>query len=116
MDHRAQRTTRASNAASRRIWARLWNAGIGRIDGWPEIRLIEPPVKAAEGPAWDDFPTRFRTGIEGYLTGLERIRPEQGRTSQPAIWVIAGLITSKRRNESKKLLQLDCRCILVVKI
>jgi hypothetical protein len=52
MDHRAHTTTRASDGASRRILARLWNAGIGRIDGWPEMRLVEPPVKAAEGPAW----------------------------------------------------------------
>jgi len=34
MDHRARTTTRASDAASRRILARLWNAGIGKIDGW----------------------------------------------------------------------------------
>ena len=84
MDHRARTTTRASDAASRRILARLWNAGIGRIDGWPEVRLIEPPVKAAEGPAWDDFPEGLRADIEGYLTGLERIRRNKaGHRSRP---------------------------------
>ena len=72
MDHRARTTTRASDAASRRIMARLWNTGIGRIDGWPQLRLVEPPVKASEGPAWDDFPEGLRTDIEGYLTGLTR--------------------------------------------
>ena len=51
IDHRARTTSRASDAASRRILARLWNAGIGKIDGWPQLRLVEPPVKAAEGPA-----------------------------------------------------------------
>lgn len=56
LDHRARTTTRASNAATRRILARLWNAGIGTIDGWLQHRLVEPPVKAAEGPGWDDFP------------------------------------------------------------
>ena len=84
MDHRAHTTARASDAASRRILARLWNIGIGTIDGWPETRLIEPPVKAAEGPAWDDFPEGFRAGIEGYLTGLERIRRNKaGHRSRP---------------------------------
>jgi integrase len=74
MDHRARTTTRASDAASRRILARLWNAGIAGIDGWPQQPLIEPPVKAAEGPGWDDFPKGLRTDIEGYLAGLKRIR------------------------------------------
>ena len=51
MDHRARTTTRASDAASRRILARLWNTGIGSIDGWPGVRLMEPPVKHTAGPA-----------------------------------------------------------------
>ena len=84
MDHRARTTTRASDAASRRILARLWNAGIGKIDGWPQLRLVEPPVKAAEGPVWDDFPEGLRTDIEGYLTGLTRIRRNKaGQRSRP---------------------------------
>ncbi len=73
-DHRARTTTRASDAASRRILARLWNAGIGKIDGWPKQRLIEPPVKAAEGPEWEGFPEGLRADIEGYLAGLKLIR------------------------------------------
>lgn len=36
VEHRERTTARPSNAASRRILARLWNAGIGKIDGWPE--------------------------------------------------------------------------------
>ena len=84
MDHRARTTTRASDAASRRILARLWNAGIGRIDGWPKVRLVEPPAKAAEGPGWDDFPPGLRTDIEGNLTGLTRIRRNKaGKRRQP---------------------------------
>lgn len=74
MDHRARTTTRASDAASRRILARLWNAGIGKIDGWPKQRLVEPPVKAAEGPGWEDFPDGLKADIEGYLAGLKLIR------------------------------------------
>jgi integrase len=84
MDHRARTTTRAGDDASRRILSRLWNLGIGKIEGWPQLRLIEPPVKAAEGPSWNDFPEGLREGIESYLTGLtgrrknkagQRIRP-----------------------------------------
>jgi hypothetical protein len=73
-----------SDAASRRILARLWNAGIGRIDGWPQMRLLEPPVKAAEGPLWDDFPEGLRADIEGHLADLTRIRRDQaGQRRRP---------------------------------
>src|SRR5229473_6386236 len=72
MDHRARTTTRASDAASRRILARLWNAAVGKIEGWPQLRLVEPPVKSADGPAWDDLPKGLRTDIESQLAGLSR--------------------------------------------
>jgi integrase len=95
MDHRAQTTARASDTASRRILARLWNAGIGRIDGWPKVRLVEPPVKAAEGPGWNDFPQGLRTDIEGYLTGLTRIRRNNaGERRQPCK---SSTITTRKR-------------------
>ena len=74
MNHRTRTTARASDAASRRILARLWNAAIGKIEGWPKLRLVEPPMKMAEGPTWDEFPEGLRTDIEAYLTGLNRIR------------------------------------------
>jgi hypothetical protein len=84
MEHRARTTTRASSAASRRILARLWNAGIGRIDGWPKSRLTEPPVKAAAGPAWEDFPEGLRADIERELTRLTDIhRNRDGQRSRP---------------------------------
>jgi integrase len=95
MDHRARTTTRASDAASRRILARLWNEGIGNIDGWPQLRLVEPPVKAAEGPAWDDFPKGLRTDIEGYLVGLKLIRRNKaGQRIRPCK---PSTITTRRR-------------------
>lgn len=95
MDHRAHTTTRASDAASRRILARLWNAGISAIDGWPRQRLVEPPVKAAEGPWWDDFPNGLRTDIEGYLAGLDRIRRNKaGNRIRPCK---LSTITTRRR-------------------
>ena len=74
MEHRARATSRASDAASRRILARLWNAGVVGIDGWPQLRLLEPPVKAAEGPGWDDFPKSLRADIEQHLAGLKLTR------------------------------------------
>jgi integrase len=70
MDYRARATTRASDAASRRILARLWNTGIGSIDGWPGVRLMEPPVKPTAGPAWEDFPDGLRADVERELTRL----------------------------------------------
>ena len=84
MDHRARTTARASDPASRRILARLWNAAVGRIDGWPKTRLDEPPVKAAEGPTWDDFPEGLRADIDGYVASLTRIRRDQaGQRRRP---------------------------------
>jgi len=84
MDYRARATTRASDAASRRILARLWNAGIGNFAGWPQQRLVEPPVKAAEGPGWEDFPGGMRADIEGYLAGLQLIRQNRaGQRTRP---------------------------------
>jgi hypothetical protein len=95
MEHRKRTTTRASDAAARRILARLWNAGIGRIDGWPQLRLIEPPVKAAEAPLWEDFPTGLREDIEIYLTGLGQIRRNKaGQRIRPCQ---SSTITTRRR-------------------
>jgi hypothetical protein len=95
IDHRARTTSRASDTASRRILARLWNAGVGNIDGWPKQRLVQPPVKAAEGPGWDDFPQGLRTDIEAYLAGLKLIRRNKAgqriRPCKPAT------ITTRRR-------------------
>jgi hypothetical protein len=95
IDHRARTTTRASDAASRRILARLWNAGIGNIEGWPQQRLVEPPVKATEGPGWEDFPGGLRTDIEVHLAGLNRIRRNKaGQRIRPCK---PSTITTRRR-------------------
>jgi len=71
-DHRARTTNRACDTASRRILARLWNAGIGKIDGWPKQRLMEPPVKAAAGPGWEEFSEGFRADVERELARLTK--------------------------------------------
>jgi hypothetical protein len=74
MEFRERATTRASNTARRRILARLWNACYDRVKGWPQLRLLEPPLKRAAGPTFEDFPNGLRTGIEDYLTGLTLMR------------------------------------------
>jgi integrase len=74
MEYRGRSTARRSDDAARRVLARLWNLQVGRVAGWPARRLLEPPVKIAEGPAWEDFPEGLRQDIEQYLKGLTRIR------------------------------------------
>jgi Phage integrase family len=84
MAYRAQVTTRPANQATRRSLARLWNSNIRRIDAWPSRRLIEPPVKTAEGPIWDDFPEGLRQDIEQYLSMLARVhRSRNGQRLRP---------------------------------
>jgi integrase len=84
MDYRERTTTRASDAASRRILARLWNACIDTIDGWPKVRLLEPPLKSAEGPAWGDFPDGLRADVERELARLGDVhRNKDGQRSRP---------------------------------
>jgi hypothetical protein len=74
MEYRTKSTTRRSDDATRRVLARLWNANIGKIPGWPSSRLFEPPVKPHAGPAWEAFPEGLRQDIERYLDGLTRVR------------------------------------------
>ena len=77
------------------FWRGCGMFGIGRIDGWPQVRLIEPPVKAVEGPTWDDFPEGLRADIEGYLTDLTRIRRDKaGNRRQPCK---SSTITNRKR-------------------
>ena len=83
MDHRSRTTARPSDTASRRILARLWNAGIGKIDGWPEVHLVEPPVRSKKGPAWEDFPKGLRDDVERELKRLADIhRNKDGERSR----------------------------------
>ena len=74
MRYRAETTALACDEAARRAIARAWNGCIGRIKGWPERRLQEPPIKTMEGPTWEDFPVGLRTEVDSYLIGLTRIR------------------------------------------
>ena len=60
MRYRAETTSLASDAAARRAIARAWNGCIDSVEGWPVHRLVEPPAKTMEGPAWEDFPEGLR--------------------------------------------------------
>jgi hypothetical protein len=88
--YRAETTNLTSNNTARRSMARTWNVCGDAVDGWPTLHLTEPPIKAKEGPSWEDFPEGLRRDMEGYLQGLsklrrhsfsgKRIRPCQPRT------------------------------------
>jgi hypothetical protein len=53
MRYRAETTALAVNPAARRKIARAWNACIEDVDGWPQQRLIEPPVEPLTETAWE---------------------------------------------------------------
>ena len=95
-EHRAKTTARASDAASRRILARLWNAGIGTIDGWSPVRLFEPPVTAADGPTWEDFPEGLRGDIDEHLESLTRVR-RRNRAGQRVRPCKSSTLTTRKR-------------------
>ena len=81
--YRTATTARASNNTARRFMVRAWNACADAIDNWSLRLLTEPPIKVAE-PAWDAFPKRLRTDIEGYLAGLAQVhRTLKGNRIQP---------------------------------
>jgi hypothetical protein len=89
MGYRAETTALACAAAARRSIARAWNRCIDLVEGLPVCRLVEPPIKALEGPALEDFPEGFRADLEAYLTELtgfrrsakgKRIRPCKPKT------------------------------------
>jgi integrase len=82
--YRAETTSLSANDAAHRSVARSWNACIGQVEGWPARRLTEPPVKAKEGPAWEDFPEGLREEIEAYLSGLQKPhRSASGKRIRP---------------------------------
>ena len=72
MMYRAETTALATDAAARRAIARAWNSCVGSVEGWPSQLLVEPPVKTAEGPAWEDFPVGLRKDIDDYFLCLTK--------------------------------------------
>jgi integrase len=72
--YRKQTTSLATNSTARRSVARTWNACVDLNANWPRQKLIEPPLQAAEGPAWEDFPEGLRRDVDEYLAGLQEVR------------------------------------------
>jgi Phage integrase family len=68
------RCGKPADTAFRRLMARAWNANVEMIPGWPDTKLIEPPVKSTVEIAWSDFPEGLRQDVERYLEGLTKIR------------------------------------------
>ncbi len=87
MAYRSQ-TGKPSDDAFRRRLARAWNANVGKIPGWPVRRLVEPPVKAAATPAWEEFPEGLRRDVDRYLESLMGVRRwpigRRGRPQKPS--------------------------------
>jgi hypothetical protein len=73
IDYRS-RCGKPADSAFRRVIARAWNANVGAIAGWPDIKLVEPPVKSTVEIAWSDFPEGLRRDVDNYLEGLTKIR------------------------------------------
>jgi integrase len=74
MRYRAETTALACDDAARRRIARAWNACVDNIPGWPQRRLIEPPVKTLTKIPWEAFPEGLRADIERYLAGFTKMR------------------------------------------
>jgi integrase len=74
MRYRAETTALASDDAARRRTVRAWNACVDEVPGWPQQRLIEPPVKPLTKIPWDAFKEGLRAGIEHYLAGFTKMR------------------------------------------
>ena len=82
--YRAETTSLAAGSMAHRSIARAWNASANENPAWPAQRLTEPPVKAQEGPAWEEFPEGLRRDIDKYLAGLGKIRKgSDGKRSRP---------------------------------
>jgi hypothetical protein len=74
MAYRSGTTALACDDAARRRIARAWNACVAEIVGWPQQRLVEPPVKSLTNLPWETFPEQLRQEIETYLEGFKKIR------------------------------------------
>ena len=82
--YRAETTSLAASTMAHRSIARAWNASANENPEWPAQRLTEPPVKAQEGPTWEDFPEGLRRDVDRYLAGLGKVRKgPNGKRSRP---------------------------------
>ena len=69
MAYRRETTALAVDNKARRAVARAWNAS-RVIEGWPQQELIEPPLKAKEGPRWEGFSQQLQADVASHLKFL----------------------------------------------
>ena len=74
MAYRSGTTALACDDGARRRIVRAWNACVAEIAGWPQQRLVEPPMKSLTILPWENFPEQLRQEIEKYLEGFKKIR------------------------------------------
>jgi hypothetical protein len=91
---RADTTGLAVDTKARRAIARAWNSCIGRLDGWPGQRLVEPPLKVREWPQWEDFPATLRGEFDSYLLTLTK--PRRGADGRRLRACAASTLRTKR--------------------
>jgi hypothetical protein len=83
IDYRS-RCGKPADTAFRRLMARAWNANVGMIRGWPDVTLVEPPVKSTVEIAWSAFPEGLRQDVDSYLEGLTKVhRNRKGHRVRP---------------------------------
>ena len=83
LHYRSETTSLAATTMARRSIARAWNRCADDTAGGPRQRLMEPPLKASEGPAWEEFPEGLRRDVDAYLAGLGKMRKVNGKRSPP---------------------------------
>lgn len=76
MAYRKETTALAVDTKARRAIARAWNAS-ATIEGWPQQQLIEPPLKAKEGPRWEEFQPQLQDDVAAHLKFLTTHRRSQ---------------------------------------
>jgi hypothetical protein len=74
MHYRRENTAMPANTMAHRSIARTWNVCRVKVEGWPQITLTEPPLRASEGPSWESFPERLRQDIDDYIATLQQKR------------------------------------------
>src|ERR1700682_1519466 len=72
--YRAETTSLATSSTAHRSIARAWNASANENPEWPAQRLTEPPVKAQEAPAWEEFPEGLRRDVDTDPAVLGKLR------------------------------------------
>jgi integrase len=73
LNYRREHTAMVANSMAHRSIARAWNACRQTVEGWPQITLTEPPLRAADRLS-ESFPEGLRREIDEYLSTLQRKR------------------------------------------